>query len=93
MKENSKIELELSEEQLHTITGGCGDCDAHQRQADDHLHNARLYGSAADHAWVMVQNTNDPHEKTRWTAAMEDHSRTAAWHADQAAYHQQQVIH
>jgi hypothetical protein len=90
MQENAKLELNLSEEQLHEITGGCDTCTTQEKQADHHLWHAQAHGSVADYAQVMAQTTRGV-ERTKWVVAAEDNSRWAGWHADQAQSLHQQI--
>jgi hypothetical protein len=50
MEKQAKIELDLSEEQLQAITGGCGQCKADLSQAAKHQTYAKTYSQLSDTA-------------------------------------------
>ena len=50
MEEYAKTEQDISEEQLHQITGGCGQCKADLSQAAKHQAYAKTYSQLSDTA-------------------------------------------
>jgi bacteriocin-like protein len=57
MEENAKTELELSEEQLQEITGGCALCGADQEQVIHHLTIAKAYTTISGTAAAKGKGT------------------------------------
>jgi hypothetical protein len=73
MKENAKIEQDLSEEQLQEITGGCRFCEADQRKADLYSAKAQNRASLAESARTLDQ----PQEAKKHEFAYRVYSRLA----------------
>jgi hypothetical protein len=93
MKENSKIELELSEEQLHEITGGCDKCDAQMKAANDYITQAVHHHGIADHAAGLAQITSTPQPmRQEWLKMANEHAELADWHIGVAQRLQTEVI-
>ncbi len=77
MEEDAKTELQLSEEQLQEITGGCSQCVANMGQAIKHDNNYKNHLAQAG-------SLGNPQAQTP------QELRQAAVHLNMAAYHKEQ---
>lgn len=93
MEKNIKIELQLSEEELQAITGGCSQCTTDIAAAQNHQWNSTAFSSMSDHARIQANNTDlTAAERERYSALAVQHINTSLEHADQAISILQRVV-
>jgi bacteriocin-like protein len=92
MEKNSKIEQQLSEEDLQEITGGCLACEADRLSAIFAMRESHAHIRAADRAAGVAQSSNDAAITQYHTIIAQEHRAQAAQFHSQAQGFYQNIL-
>ena len=91
MEKQAKIELNLSEEQLQAITGGCDQCQSDERVAASHDRWAKKYNKKVGNNWSKYINATTSTEADVYHTKYERYERLATNEENAAAALRDQI--